>query len=105
MKKMTKHDRAIADRYFGATCKSVRNAYSKPNITKIGIEDAIIRAMVANHGADYRVISYNSMMFKCGYLFMMNGRVHLHYFTRSKTLVIDIHDMVCGNERIMNMFI
>lgn len=102
---MTKYHRIIASRYFNAKFKSVCECYSKPSMTKIGIEEAIIRNMVANHGAYYRVISYNSMMFTCGYLFMMNGRVHLHYFTRSKTEVIDIHDMVCGNEQILNMFI
>ena len=105
MKKMTKYERGIAARYFDATYKSVRDCYIKPSIAKIGIEESIIRAMVANHGADYRVISYNIMMFTCAYMFLLNGRVHLHYFTPSKTEVIDIHDMVCNNDYVMNKFI
>lgn len=70
------------------TYSSVHDTYGRPSSTKVAIEERILR-----NGNDkgmkagsYRVLSRNTFMFTCAYIFNNNGEEYVHYETPSKTL-------------------
>ena len=51
------------------------DCYKNPSWAKVKAESAIIKECYNYDGYGYSVISYNTSMFTCGYLFKMDGEL------------------------------
>lgn len=67
--------------YYGH--RKVNDCYNNPSWRKISVERAIIGEMYSKAGYDYSVISYNTNMFTCGYLFNRDGELWFAVHTPS----------------------
>lgn len=63
----TKKGQALADAYNRATLSSVTEAYNRPSTEKTRAEYFCRRAMIEEGGQGYKVISYNTFSFSCGW--------------------------------------
>ena len=59
--------------YYGH--RKVSDCYNNPSWAKISAERAIIYEMCIKDGYGYSVISYNTSIFTCGYLFRKDGEL------------------------------
>lgn len=67
--------------YYGY--RSIFDCYKNPSWRKISAERAIINEMCSKAGYGYSVISYNTNMFTCGYLFNKDGELWFAIHTPS----------------------
>ena len=59
------------------------DCYNRPSCAKMSAERAIIDEMCSKDGYGYSVISYNTTMFTCGYLFNRNDELWFAVHTPS----------------------
>lgn len=55
--------------------RHLSDCYKKPSYAKVNAERAIAYRMYIRDGYGYSVISYNTNMFTCGYLFNRDGEL------------------------------
>ena len=63
----TKKGQYFIDAYNRATARSVTEAYNRPSTEKTRAEYFCRRAMIEEGGQGYKVISYNTFSFSCGW--------------------------------------
>lgn len=71
--------------------RQVHDCYAKPSAAKDAAENRILVEMVDCNGYGYTVVSYNTMVFTCAYLFPHpeDGNLILCYETPTNTYYID----------------
>lgn len=71
--------------------RSVFDCYAKPSEAKKAAEYVILLEMRERNGYGYTVVSYNTMVFTCAYLFPHpeDGNLILCYETHANTYYID----------------
>ena len=67
--------------YYGY--RSIFECYKNPSCAKMSAERAVIDEMCSKDGYGYSVISYNTNMFTCGYLFNRDGELWFAVHTPS----------------------
>ena len=76
----------IIDRYNASDLLNLSEAYNKPSDSKRKAERDIRQIMVDMKGYRFRIISFNRMLFTCGFTYEdENGNPRLMYFTRYYT--------------------
>lgn len=90
LNKNTKKAQAFINAYFGSHYFSVRDCYNNRVYTKESIEDAIRRKMSENGMTDYRVLSYNTFHFTCGYMDKTENILYVE--TQANIFEIDLRD-------------
>ena len=55
--------------------RSIYDCYKNPSINKFKAEKSILDECIRRDGSDYSVISYNTSIFTCGYLFRKDNEV------------------------------
>lgn len=88
LNKTTKKAKAFINAYFGSHYLTVRDCYSTRTYTKESIEDKILNRIYSEGMTDYRIISFNTFHFTCGY---MNKTENILYVeTASNIFEIDL---------------
>lgn len=64
-------------------CRTLNDCYKNPSCAKESAERAIIKECCDKDGYGYSVISYNTSIFTCGYLFNRDGEVWFAVHTPS----------------------
>ncbi len=90
LNKTTQKAQAFINAYFGSHYFSVRDCYSTRTYTKESIENKIKERMRNEGLIDYRVISYNTFHFTCGY--MDKSQNILYVETHANIFEIDLRD-------------
>ncbi|MBQ5475984.1 MAG: hypothetical protein IIT65_15230 [Lachnospiraceae bacterium] len=77
--------------YEKSTMLNITDAYAKPSTAKQNAFMSCLYDMANNAGWGLKVISYNTFMFTCGYLFVEpeTGVVKFKFFTPNHTTVVD----------------
>ena len=70
-----------AVKYYGN--RHISDCYKKPSCAKMDAEIAIENEIYSKGGYGYSVITYNTNMFTCGYLFMRDGELWFAVHTPS----------------------
>lgn len=91
MKRNEKVAKENINRYEKSNMLNITDAYTKPSTAKTNIFFNILRDMANNAGWGLKIISYNTFMFTCGYLFTdkETGVIKFKYFTPSYTTIVD----------------
>lgn len=63
--------------------RRICDCYKKPSRAKVYAEEAIDNELYSRDGYGYSVISYNTNMFTCGYLFNRDGQLWFAVHTPS----------------------
>ena len=75
----TSQVKAYYERYMRAVIKygyrSIYDCYKNPSINKFKVEKTILYDCIQRDGYGYSVISYNTSIFTCGYLFNRDGEL------------------------------
>ena len=79
--------KAYYERYMRAVSKygyrHLYDCYKQPSWAKMSAEEAITNEMYIRDGFGYSVISYNTSIFTCGYLFNRDGELWFAVHTPS----------------------
>ena len=90
LNKNTKKAKYLIDSYFKSHYLTVRDCYKTRSYTKEAIEDKIINRIYSEGMTDYRVLSYNTFHFTCGY--MDKNENILYVETACNIFEIDLRD-------------
>ena len=90
LNKTTKKAQAFINAYFGSHYLTVRDCYSTRTYTKESIEDRILDRIYSEGMTDYRVLSFNTFYFTCGY--MDKSENILYVETHANIFEIDLRD-------------
>ena len=90
LNKNTQKAKAFINAYFGSHYLTVRDCYSTRTYTKESIEDRILDRIYSEGMTDYRIISYNTFHFTCGY--MDKSQNILYVETQANIFEIDLRD-------------
>lgn len=63
----TKRGQDLIKRYNNSKYRSIRDCYCNPSQNKVQAEMMCLSTMIDTNGNDYRIISYNTMQFTCGW--------------------------------------
>lgn len=72
--------------------RTVNQCYKTPSVYKISAESDIVTEVFARGGYGYTVISYNTTMFTCGYLFTLHGEMYFAVHTPSDYGVLKVSE-------------
>lgn len=91
MTRNEKTAKANLNTYQKSTMFNLTDAYVKPSAAKSAAWYSCLRDMVNNAGWGLKVLSYNTFMFTCGYLFVdpETGVIKFKYFTPNHTTIVD----------------
>lgn len=91
MKRNEKIAKANIYGYEKSTMFNITDAYKKPSKAKYSVWLDCAYDMIKNSGWGLKVISYNTFMFTCAYLFVEpeTGVVKFKYFTPNHTTIVD----------------
>lgn len=91
MNRNEKTAKANINSYDKSTMTNLTDAYKKPSKAKSSVWFDCRYDMAKNFGWGLKVISYNTFMFTCGYLFTdkETGVVKFKFFTPNHTTVVD----------------
>lgn len=63
--------------------RSIFDCYKNPSLAKVIADKSIVNEIYSKGGYGYSVISYNTNMFTCGYLFKRDGELWFAVHTPS----------------------
>ena len=91
MKRKEKIAKANIYSYDNSSMTNLTDAYKKPSKAKYSVWLDCAYDMLKNFGWGLKVISYNTFMFTCGYLYTdkETGVVKFKFFTPNHTTVVD----------------
>ena len=83
LNKNTKQAQYIINAYKYAKYLSVLTAYKNPSYYKITAERKILNEMKNKNGYGYLITGFNCCTFSCGYLYNIDGKKYLMYYTHT----------------------
>lgn len=90
---MNKKDKNTIFNYLRSTNYNLMDCYRTASCYKWRAYNDIIQEMNNNNGYNFKIISYNQMMFTCGFTFENeNGGKFLKYYTPTKTSILFLGD-------------
>ena len=90
LNKNTQRAKGFIDSYFKSHHLTVRDCYSTRTYTKESIEDKILNRIYSEGMTDYRIISFNTFYFTCGYMDKTENILYVE--TASNIYEIDLRD-------------
>ena len=93
---MYNYEKYALMQYLNSTQSELTEVYQKPSEEKQRIYDTIISTMKAVGGKRLRILSYNTFVFSCAYLYREQDKVFLAVFRPTRNFEVDVTDTVLG---------